>query len=78
MNIKLLDYLGKETIVSIPYDTKEVTIKLISGDMMMVKPFKKDTGINRVIDFYDGQVTIKKENFNKLNELKDSYKIFEI
>lgn len=38
MDITLLDYTGKQHIVSIPDDTEEIQIMAISGDMVMLNP----------------------------------------
>lgn len=38
MIIQLLDYLGNKHLVIVPDDTKELHIKIISGDMVLLAP----------------------------------------
>lgn len=77
MTIRLLDYNAKEHFVSIPDDTEELIIDIVSGDMILVSPVYYDTGKEtRVMNFYDGSVVLYKEDFSKLNEIKDSVELF--
>lgn len=78
MKIKLLDFLGKPTWVEVPDDTQEVSGVILSGDMVLEKPIHKDTSNKRINDFYDGFWTVKRNNFEKLNALEDSYDVFDI
>lgn len=53
-----------------------VTIKIISGDMVMINPVHFDTSSDRIMDFYDGTVTLDKKEFYKLEKIKNSYDLF--
>lgn len=77
MEIQLLDYLGDPTMVDIG-ESDHVVIDVLSGDMVMTYPFYRDSSNCRNSDFYDGSATIYKKDFDKLNELKKSYDIFNI
>ncbi len=78
MNIRLLDYKGKEYFCEIPDDTEEIIIDIISGDMIMTYPKYFDTGENtRTINFYDGNIILSKDMFHILDEIKEAYKILE-
>lgn len=46
--------------------------------MILEFPKYYDTGNSRIMSFYDGSVTIKKDKFNEFNNVEDSYGIFEI
>ena len=78
MKIRLLDYSGKEQFVEIPDNTQEIVIDILSGDMVMTYPIFFDTSRNRVMDFYCGSFTISKKDFHYLDEIKESYDLFEI
>ena len=77
MKLRLLDYAGREYFCEVPNNTKQVTIDIISGDMVMVDPVYFDTSNTRIKDFYDGTVTLSKEEFYKLNEVKNSYDLLQ-
>lgn len=76
MKIKLLDYAGHAKWVEIPDDTQVIVGCVISGDMIMEHPVYEDASDDRHTDFYDGSWAVKKENFDKFNELTDSYDVF--
>lgn len=79
MNIGLLDWSGKKHTVEIPDNTEEVTIKLVSGDMILLKPVYFDTGLGtRDIYLYDGECTINRDKFKELSSLKSSYDLFSL
>lgn len=78
MKIKLLDWKKKETWVEIPDDTQVIVGCVLSGDMVMEHPIYKDSSEDRITDFYDGSWSVKREDFDKLNDLTDSYDVFEI
>ena len=79
MIIQLLDYLGKKHPVEIPDDTQELHIQIISGDMVLLEPIYFDTGkCSRSYDFNDGEYFIKKENFDKMNNLSESYDLIKL
>lgn len=75
MNIILLDYTGKQHTVSIPDDTEEIKIMVVSGDMIMFSPIFFDTDIEhtRKQHFDDGEYTITKDKFQALSSLTSSY-----
>ncbi len=78
MNIRLLNYKGKEYFCEIPDNTEEINISIVSGDMIMTYPKHFDTGENtRIISFYDGNIILSKDMFHILDEIKESYEIFE-
>ena len=76
MKLRLLDYLGKEYFCEVPDNTEQVTINIVSGDMVMVSPVHFDTCNTKRINFYDGTVTLSKEEFYKLDKVEDSYDLF--
>ena len=78
MKLRLLNYAGEEHFCEIPDDTQEIVIDILSGDMVMTYPIFFDTCRNRVMDFYDGSFTISKKDFHYLDEIKESYDLFEI
>lgn len=79
MNIDLLDWSGKKHSVEIPDDTEEVTIKLVSGDMILLKPVYFDTGLGtKDTHFYGGEYTITRDKFKALSSLKGSYDLFSL
>ena len=79
MTIQLLDYKGKKFPVEVPNNTQELHIKIISGDMVLLEPIYFDTGKDsRSYNFNDGEYFIKRENFNKMNNLSESYKLIEL
>lgn len=78
MKIKLLDWKKTETWVEIPDDTQVIVGCVLSGDMVMEHPIYKDSSHDRITDFYDGSWSVKREDFDKLNQLTDSYDVFEI
>lgn len=79
MNIDLLDWSGKKHTVEIPDNTEEITIRLVSGDMILLNPVYFDTGLDtREIYLYDGEYTINKDKFKELSSLKSSYDLFDL
>lgn len=74
MKLRLLDYSGKEFFCEVPDSTEQITIDIISGDMIMTNPVHFDTGKNsRLMDFFDYTVTLNKEDFHILDEITNSY-----
>lgn len=73
MKIRLLDYEDKEFFCEIPDDTQEIVINVISGDMVLVNPIYFDTSKFRIMNFNDGTIILKREDFHKLNECSSSY-----
>ena len=57
---------------------KEIVIEIISGDMVMTKPFFVDSSNDRTLNFYDGGAIISCDKFEKLNELKSSYDLLDL
>lgn len=76
MKLRLLDYAGKEHFCEVPDNTEQVTINIISGDMVMIDPVYFDTSNDRMMNFHDGTVVLNKEEFHKLEEIDDSYDLF--
>ena len=76
MKLRLLDYAGIEHFCEVPDNTEQVTINIVSGDMVMVSPVCFDTSNTRIEGFYDGTVTLSKEEFYKLDKVEDSYDLF--
>ena len=77
MKLRLLDYAGKEYFCEVPDNTEQVTINIVSGYMVMVDPVHFDTSNTRIMDFYDGTVTLSKEEFYKLDKVEDSYDLLQ-
>ena len=73
MKLRLLDYKKKEHFCNVPNNTNEITIEIISGDMVLTSPIHFDTSTTRIINFLDGVVTLKREQFHILNTIKDPY-----
>lgn len=78
MKIRLLDYKDSEFFVDIPDSTESITIKVVTGDMIITDPVYFDTSNRRLENFNDGVVTLKKEQFHYLNEIRNSYELFDI
>ena len=79
MIIQLLDYKGKKFPIEVTDNTQELHIKIISGDMILLEPIYFDTGKDsRSYDFNDGEYFIKKENFDKMNNLSESYDLIKL
>lgn len=78
MKIRLLDYADHAKYCEIPDDTEEIAISVISGDMVMTYPIYCDSSNDRVMDFNYGSTIISKENFDKLNNIHNSYEVFDI
>ena len=77
MKLRLLDYAGKEYFCEVPDNTEQVTINIVSGDMVMVSPVYFDTSNTRIMSFHDGTVTLSKEEFYKLDKVEDSYDLLQ-
>lgn len=73
MKIRLLDYLNEEFFCEIPDNTEEITIQIISGDMVLIEPIHFDTSTTRIDDFDDGTYVIPKNKFHILNKINTSY-----
>lgn len=58
----ITDWKGKEKKVKVPYLTRKVTIRVISGDMVMIKPVYADSGKDRNEDFIDSQYVVTLKN----------------
>ena len=78
MKIRLLDWAGNPKWVEVPDDTEKVSGVILSGDMVMEKPFHADASDDRFFDFYDGAWEVRREDFDKLNSLSRSYEVFDI
>ena len=78
ITIILRDYQGNPTTVEIPADCDHIEGKIISGDMVMEKPFYVDSSNTRHQHFYDGCFYISKHNFERMNEMTDAYSIQQI
>lgn len=70
MKISLFDYNSVKHEVEIPDNTQEISGIILSGDMVMLKPFLYDTGNGRIQDLYDGTFTIKKDKLKSTNHCK--------
>lgn len=78
MTITLLDYAARSYKVEIPDDTEYISGIVVSGDQILEYPHHFDTGVKRMMDFYDGSFKITKENFSKLKTMEDPYDIFKL
>lgn len=76
MKLRLLNYAGEEYFCEVPDNTEQITINIISGDMVMINPVYFDTSNNRMMNFHDGTVVLNKEKFHKLEEIDNSYDLF--
>ena len=77
MKLRLLDFEKKEHFCNVPDNTDKITIEIISGDMVLIDPIHFDTSNTRHTDFFDGSITIKREQFSLLNKVKDPYDLLE-
>ena len=78
MLIKLLDWDNRAKWVEVPDDTQEVSGVILSGDMVMERPFHADASDSRFVSFYDGSWTVKREDFDKLNAITNSYDVLKL
>jgi hypothetical protein len=79
MKIKLLDWSGNLYEVEIPDDAEFIEGEIVSGDQIITYPVHFDTGKGtRMMNFYDGSFRINREDFYKLDDMRDPYDIFEI
>ena len=80
MDITLLDYTGKQHTISIPDDTEEIKIMVVSGDMIMFSPVFFDTDVEhtRKTHFDDDEYTISKDKFQALSSLTSSYDLYNL
>lgn len=78
MRIKLLDWEGSAKWVNVPDDTQEVSGVILSGDMVMEKPIHVDSSGCRLHNFYDGSWSVKREDFDKLNSIEESYDVLNL
>lgn len=78
MKIQLLDWAGNPKWVEVPDDTERVSGVILSGDMVMEKPIHADASDDRFLSFYDGAWEVRREDFDKLNSLSNSYDVFDI
>lgn len=74
MQVRLLNYDGEETLVSIEDSTEIIFGVVVSGDMIMIYPKEVDTGEGcRCINFYDGAWRVNAAQLDKFNQIKTSY-----
>lgn len=79
MKIRLLDWDSVEHFVEIPDDTPYISGEIVSGDMVMLYPFRYDTGADtRIKDYHDGSFEVEAKDFERLNSLKNSYDVWEL
>ena len=79
MKIKLLDYASKVHEVEIDDNTDCIRGEIISGDTVMTYPIYYDTGkFTRRMNFYDGSFVIPAAKFVQMNEITDSYQLFDL
>lgn len=71
----LRDYKGRPTEVNVPANCKYIEGIILSGDMVMTSPFYKDSSNCRVSSYYDGKFCVERKNFEKMNQMTDSYDI---
>lgn len=72
MKVRLLDYKGDDHFVDVPDDTDEITIRIISGDMVMTSPVRYDTSDDRMVNYFDGEFTLDKQDFHFLDEVRST------
>lgn len=79
MKIKLLDYASNVHEVEIDDNTDHIEGEIISGDTVMTYPIYYDTGkTTRTMNFYDGSFTIPAAKFAQMNEITNSYQLFDL
>lgn len=76
--LQVLQKKDLKNIVEIPDNTEKISIIIANGDMIMTYPVIYDSyPESRTLSFLDGVYIINKENFDKLNNLTNSYDISE-
>lgn len=82
MTAKLFNYSGDSINVDIPSGTDKIIGVVLTGDMVMVSPFYKDSANGRKTDYYDGTFSIPTCDFDRLNAinngLESSYDVLSI
>lgn len=79
MKITLLDWNGNSYEVEIPDTAEFIEGEVVSGDQIITYPVPFDTGKGtRMMNFYDGSFRIEREDFYKLDDMRDPYDIFNI
>lgn len=72
MKIKLINHIGGTLLVEVPDETKEIHIRLVSGDMVLTEPFYVDSYQERTTHYFNGSFLINRKDFERLNNLKNS------
>ena len=76
--LQVLQKKDLKNIVKIPDNTEKISIIIANGDMIMTYLVICDScSVLRTSSFLDGVYIITKENFDKLNNLTNSYDISE-
>ena len=78
MKIRLLDWQGHSCYVEVPEDTDKIRGIILSGDMIMLEPLYRDSSRDRVYDYYDGYFVVERKDFPKLEQIVDSYQVFDL
>lgn len=82
MRARLFDFKGEPTDVEIPDDTDRIIGVVVSGDMIILSPFYKDTSDTRNTDYFDGGFSIPIEDIDRLNSIDkgrdSSYEVLSI
>lgn len=80
MKLKLMNYLNKFTKEVDINEGDYVSIDIISGDWVIKEPIWEDASDDRLLDFYDGNISFiaTKENIDKINSLKRNYDLLDL
>lgn len=79
MKIKLLDWASNVHEVEIDDNTNYIEGEIISGDTVITYPIYYDTGkTTRRMNFYDGSFRIPAAKFAQMNEITNSYQLFDL
>lgn len=80
LELKLMNSLGEFTKTVNVNENSLIIINVVSGDWIMVEPFKVDADKkHRNLSMYDGTVKFlaTQENINKINAMTDSFDIID-
>lgn len=86
MKIKVFDYTNEYKEHEIPDEVTHLVVEVVTGDEI-ITPYINDKalktidggeGSGRIIDFYDGIYTVKRDGIEEWNERTRSYQFFRL
>ena len=75
MKIKVFDYKKDYKLVDIPDDWEFIHVTVLSGDEVISvdNSFASDGSVDRMMDFFDGEYTVTREDFDKWDARTSAY-----